>query len=96
MQWESLADPFLPLAETLRAYDLGKLRRDLVAGLTVAAVEVPQAMAYAVVAGVPPQYGLYTSIVQGDKSALGEQKPVPGRVARADRSAPALTRACSA
>src|SRR5262249_54325075 len=39
------------------------LRRDLVAGLTVAAVAVPQAMAYALIAGIEPQYGLYTAIV---------------------------------
>src|SRR5262249_31692849 len=34
-----------------------------IAGLTVAAVAVPQAMAYAQIAGLPPQYGLYTAIV---------------------------------
>jgi SulP family sulfate permease len=45
------------------AYDSHKLRRDLVAGLTVAAVAVPQAMAYALIAGIPPQFGLYTAIV---------------------------------
>jgi SulP family sulfate permease len=39
------------------------LRRDLVAGLTVAAVAVPQAMAYALVAGIDPAYGLYTAII---------------------------------
>ncbi|MFO0846058.1 MAG: SulP family inorganic anion transporter [Gemmataceae bacterium] len=36
---------------------------DLVAGLTVAAVAVPQAMAYALIAGLEPRYGLYTAIV---------------------------------
>lgn len=55
----------LPAVESARAYTFGKLRRDVLAGLTVAVVEVPQAMAYAVIAGVPPQYGLYTSIIQG-------------------------------
>src|SRR5262249_50714193 len=45
------------------AYPLTWLRRDLTAGLTVAAVAVPQAMAYALIAGIPPQYGLYTAIV---------------------------------
>jgi len=62
--------PFRPLSGTLRDYDLGKLRRDATAGLTVAVVEVPQSMAYALVAGVPPQIGLYTSIVQGLVAAL--------------------------
>lgn len=37
----------------------GVLRRDIVAGITVATVLVPQAMAYARLAGLPPVYGLY-------------------------------------
>jgi SulP family sulfate permease len=45
------------------AYSWTYLRRDVVAGLTVATVAVPQAMAYALIAGLPPQYGLYTAIV---------------------------------
>lgn len=44
------------------------LARDLIAGLTVAAVAVPQAMAYALIAGVKPEYGLYTAVVM---TALG-------------------------
>ena len=47
-----------------RRYSLGKARRDAVAGLTVAVVAVPQSMAYAVIAGVPAEYGLYTVIIQ--------------------------------
>ena len=39
------------------------LRHDALAGLTVAVMGVPQAMAYALIAGLPPVYGLYTSIV---------------------------------
>ncbi|MEM7168086.1 MAG: SulP family inorganic anion transporter [Planctomycetota bacterium] len=39
------------------------LRADAVAGLTVAVMGVPQAMAYALIAGLPPVYGLYTAIV---------------------------------
>jgi SulP family sulfate permease len=38
------------------------LRHDALAGLTVAVMGVPQAMAYALIAGLPPVYGLYTSI----------------------------------
>ncbi|MDW8469288.1 MAG: SulP family inorganic anion transporter [Burkholderiales bacterium] len=38
------------------------LRADLVAGVTVALVLVPQSMAYAQLAGLPPQYGLYTAL----------------------------------
>src|SRR5713226_3410967 len=53
---------------TIPAYSVKFLRRDLIAGLTVATVAVPQAMAYALIAGIPPQYGLYTAIVM---TALG-------------------------
>jgi sulfate permease, SulP family len=38
-------------------------RRDLVAGATVAAIAVPQAIAYALIAGVDPKFGLYSAIV---------------------------------
>lgn len=41
----------------------GGLRFDVVAGLTAAAVVLPKAMAYATVAGLPVQVGLYTSLV---------------------------------
>ncbi len=48
---------------SLAAYPPAVLRRDLLAGLTVAAVAVPQAMAYALVAGIEPRFGLYTAVV---------------------------------
>jgi SulP family sulfate permease len=38
-------------------------RKDLLAGLTVAAISLPQAMAYALIAGVDPRFGLYSAIV---------------------------------
>ncbi len=44
-------------------YSSNFARRDLVAGLTVAAIAVPQAMAYALIAGIDPAYGLYSAIV---------------------------------
>jgi SulP family sulfate permease len=49
-------------------YDWALLRRDALAGLTVAAVAVPQAMAYALLAGVSPVIGVYTAIIM---AALG-------------------------
>jgi SulP family sulfate permease len=61
---------FVPAVDSLRTYSLQTFRIDLVAGLTVAAVAVPQAMAYALVAGLPPQYGLYTAIVMTAVGAL--------------------------
>jgi sulfate permease, SulP family len=47
----------------LRHYERGWLRPDLVAGLTVGAMLVPQSMAYAELAGVPPTTGLYASLL---------------------------------
>ncbi|HET7528510.1 MAG TPA: SulP family inorganic anion transporter [Burkholderiaceae bacterium] len=46
-----------------RHYQGAWLSRDMLAGLTSAAVVIPKAMAYATVAGLPPQVGLYTAFV---------------------------------
>ena len=61
---------YVPAIGSLRNYRFSHLRADFVAGLTVATVAVPQAMAYAIVAGVPPEYGLYTAIVMTAVGAL--------------------------
>jgi SulP family sulfate permease len=50
----------LPLGPTYSALEL---RRDVLAALTVAAISLPQAMAYALLAGVDPRYGLYSAII---------------------------------
>ena len=42
---------------------LSIVRKDFLAGLTVAALSLPQSMAYALLAGVDPRFGLYTAIV---------------------------------
>ena len=60
----------VPALDSLRHYSWRALGGDLTAGLTVATVAVPQAMAYATLAGVPPQYGLYTAIVMTAVGAL--------------------------
>jgi SulP family sulfate permease len=44
-------------------YSWSTLRKDALAGLTVAAISLPQAMAYALIAGVEPRFGLYSAIV---------------------------------
>src|ERR1700721_62797 len=44
-------------------YSSTQLRRDALAALTVAAISLPQAMAYALLAGVDPRYGLFSAIV---------------------------------
>ena len=55
---------FLPfLAWIGEIKDSNILKADLVAGLTVALVLVPQSMAYAQLAGLPPQHGLYASFL---------------------------------
>jgi len=53
--------PFLVWIHELK--DQKVLRADIVAGLTVALVLVPQSMAYAQLAGLAPQYGLYASFL---------------------------------
>ncbi|MEL6891381.1 MAG: sulfate permease [Actinomycetota bacterium] len=53
----------LPPMTWLRHYRREDLRPDLAAGLTVGAMLVPQAMAYALLAGLPPAVGLYAAIV---------------------------------
>jgi high affinity sulfate transporter 1 len=53
----------VPGLETLRHYDRGWLPADLIAGVSVAAVAVPIAIAYSQLAGVPPAHGLYASIL---------------------------------
>ena len=53
-----------------QGYDVTQLRADVLSGLTVGVVAVPLAMALAVASGVPPQHGLYTSIVAGALIAL--------------------------
>src|SRR5204863_5861168 len=47
----------------LRAYDTSWVRADVVAGLTTAAIVIPKAMAYATIAGLPLQVGLYTAFL---------------------------------
>ena len=49
---------------------LGAKSDATLAGITVATLAVPQAMAYAMLAGLPPQYGLYTAIVMTAVGAL--------------------------
>ncbi|HEX9490038.1 MAG TPA: SulP family inorganic anion transporter [Stellaceae bacterium] len=60
------------LLDELRDYDRSKLTADLSAGLTVAAVALPLAMAFAIASGLKPEAGLFTAIIAGFLiSALG-------------------------
>lgn len=54
----------------LRTYDRANLRPDLVAGLTVAVILLPQAIVFALIADLPPQMGLYAAIIGAFMGAL--------------------------
>jgi SulP family sulfate permease len=56
-------------------YFRGKFRADITAGLTIAMVVIPQSMAYAVIAGVNPVYGLFTAIIPTIIGALFGSSP---------------------
>jgi high affinity sulfate transporter 1 len=67
----------IPSIAWLRQYPREWLRPDLTAGLTAAAVVIPKAMAYATIAGLPLQVGLYTAIVPMVVYALlGTSRPL--------------------
>ncbi len=68
--WRRRLYTLVPALDSLRTYSPNEFRRDLFAGATVAAVAVPQAMAYASIFGMPVQYGLYTAIVMTAVGAL--------------------------
>jgi SulP family sulfate permease len=49
----------------LKDYKLSLLKRDLIAGITLAAYGIPVSLAYATLAGLPPQYGIYGYLIGG-------------------------------
>ena len=68
---------YLPIADWLFSYQKDWLRLDIIAGLTTAAVVIPKAMAYATIAGLPVQVGLYTALVPMAIYALmGSSRPL--------------------
>lgn len=60
----------LPFLAWLPEVNRVTLRADLMAGLTGAVIVLPQGVAYAMIAGLPPQYGLYTAIVTAIVASL--------------------------
>ena len=63
-------DNFLPFLSWLRDYDSSDLYKDFIAGMTVAVVLIPQVMGYAILAGLPPVYGLYAAFLGTAVAAL--------------------------
>lgn len=49
----------------MKNYSFDYLKRDLVSGITVGVIAIPLAMAFAIAAGVKPEYGLYTAAIAG-------------------------------
>jgi high affinity sulfate transporter 1 len=58
-----LRHKYIPILGWLPGYSSEWLRFDLVAGVTTSAVVIPQAMAYATIAGLPVEVGLYTALI---------------------------------
>ncbi|MCP4000584.1 MAG: sodium-independent anion transporter, partial [Gammaproteobacteria bacterium] len=58
-----MLNKFFPFIGWFKGYSLDSLKIDVIAGLTVALVLIPQSMAYAQLAGLPPYYGLYASFL---------------------------------
>lgn len=52
-----------PIAKDLLTYNRSTLFSDLIAGLSIAVIVIPQGLAYAMIAGLPPIYGLYAALI---------------------------------
>ncbi len=68
---------YIPIPNWLVGYQRDWLRPDVIAGLTTAAVVIPKAMAYATIAGLPVQVGLYTAFLpMVIYAVLGTSRPL--------------------
>lgn len=61
---------FIPSINWLSAYNLKLLSNDTISGITLAAYAIPVSLAYATLAGLPPQYGIYGYLIGGVFYAL--------------------------
>lgn len=69
-RWGELANRVMPFRTWRSEVTKRNFRSDLVAGLTGAVIVLPQGVAFAMIAGLPPEYGLYTAIVPAIIAAL--------------------------
>lgn len=56
---------FLPSLDWIKNYEKQNFKRDFIAGVTLAAYGIPVSLAYATLAGLPPQYGIYGYLIGG-------------------------------
>jgi len=70
MNFAAATNRFLPFLRWGRRLDKPTVRADIVAGLTGAAIVLPQGVAFATIAGMPPEYGLYAGMVPAIIAAL--------------------------
>lgn len=61
---------YLPFLGLIKCYKREYLVRDIIAGITVSVVLIPQSMSYAMIAGLPPVYGLYAACIPPIIAAL--------------------------
>ena len=66
LSWQKLFPP----SEWLKNYNSQTLKRDFIAGITLAAYGIPVSLAYATLSGLPPQYGIYGYLIGGFFYAL--------------------------
>lgn len=60
---KKLLKTYFPILKVIKEYNFEKFKADAISGSTVGIVLIPQGMAYAVIAGLPPIYGLYAGLV---------------------------------
>ncbi len=61
---------FFPLLQWWPTVSRRSMRADIIAGITGAVIVLPQGVAFAIIAGLPPEYGLYSAIVPAIIAAL--------------------------
>jgi sodium-independent sulfate anion transporter 11 len=65
INYKKLIKKRIPILNWLPQYTIATFFQDVLAGLTVGMTEIPQGIAYAIVAGLPPEYGLYSGLIDG-------------------------------
>src|SRR5882762_2038508 len=74
-----LVAPYIPALGWIRAYEAKEFPRDFVAGLSLAAFVIPESLAYASLAQLPPVTGLYCYLAAGIAYALFGTQPTARR-----------------